>query len=283
MTINVNGSTDTTLNVNDPKLNGYVELIYIRFGNEMITAQLSQLQAVLGSTDNAVNVLKDISAMRNYAVVSVTQLTFEEFAKNYNPETKLYEPGFGKGFSYDQKYDGGPDAYLKAFNEANSAYNTYKSANSSHQFGYDGKVWSANSPDFQSWANSMMVYKQNIETILTNLDTQLTPKQKSDADGLYAKLSAVKDSMPNSATDFDGWKKWVMDGYGIDGQSTTGGGKISQLLDSASNAATSFLNTTTEALQRFMNIMEQYYKSANEILKSTTENMKTFARGIAGR
>ncbi len=282
MTTNVTNDPNISWDSKDHTLNAYVELVYIRFGNQMITVQLSQLQAALSSTDNAVNTLKDITAMRNYAVVQLPQLTFEDFAKDFNPDTGQYQQGYGQGFTYDKKYDN-PDAYEKAFNQVTDAYDKYKKDNLFNQFGYNGVAWTANSPDFQSWANSMMVYKQNLETVLTSLDGQMTNDQKADPNGMYAKLQAVYDSMPNSAADFEGWKAWAMDGYGINGQSATGGGKISQLLDSATNATTSFMNTTTETLQRFLNIMEQYYKSANEILKTTTDNIKTYARGIAGR
>lgn len=284
MTSSVTNDPNISWESKDHTLNAYIELVYIRFGNQMITEQLGQLNAALSTTDNAVNVIKDIMAMRDMAITTKDLFTFEEFAKNFNPETGFYQPGYGLGFTYDKVY-GNADEYLKQFNAANKAYETYKTDNQSHVFGYDGKAWTKGSADpaYWDWAQNILIQKGNLSTVINNLGSQLTPEQLNDPTGLYAKLTDVYKSMPSSSYDSEGWKKWVTDGYGGGGTTATGSGKISQMLDSAGNAATSFLNQTTEALQRFLNIMEQYYKSANEILKSTSENIKTYARGIAGR
>lgn len=74
---------------------------------------------------------------------------------------------------------------------------------------------------------------------------------------------------------------WIMDYQDVQ-VSTTKNGQVQQNLDAGITAAQSLNTTTTQKLQGYMFVFQQYYQSAATMLSSITQIIQKFAQGISG-
>lgn len=274
------GGVDNDPNISssaaDHGIQAYIELVYIRQGNEMITNSMSTLKDALSTTKNALDNLAGLQQMHN--TISVKNRTsFTEYAK-------------AQGFSFNKSYStegaegkDDSDAYMKAYVKIASEY--YNRPISPF-FGVGSTEWTASSPEFQKFATDMGVYRGNVITIMKQLSGQMTADQLADPNSLYQKLNTVLGTLPDPPT-FDKCKAWVMDAY--DQQTgpkgtinvSTDAGKNQQYLDNAVTAAQSLNDSQKEDVQRFLKVYEEYYKSASAILTAITQIIQKMASHIA--
>lgn len=269
----VQGSTTISDQSSDHGLTGYLQLIYIRYGNNMFTQQSLQFNQLLTATNQSLDVLTSLMDLRNNAMQQTSVMPFSTFAKQ--PPYNWYAD---KEYSNDTS---GDSKYLKDWKSAWDAYQGYLSTTPPVYFGYNNQAWSAGSPEFAQWVSAAAIYRTNLNTTIQQLSAQMTVDQRNDPASLYSKLKAVMSGMPpEPSKDFTAWSSWAMDGW-QNGVTTAGSGPIKQALDNAQNAATNFLNQTTQNLQIFQNLMSEYYKSCSALLKASSDTISNMARKIS--
>ncbi len=278
ITLGVDNDPNINPSANSHGIQAYIELVYIRGGNELLQAQLGPLKDALATTKNALDTLAGLQGMHNYiSVKDRTSFTAFAFALN----------GFSYGKVYTSK-DGGTNDYSKAYQSAASAY--YNRPITPF-FGYSTTEWTASSPDFIRFANNLSVYRDNLTTVMNQLSKQMTAEQMKDPNTLYHKLSAVLGDLPTAkplSGDFTKCKEWVMDNYaqqnGPKGgpNISTSQGKFQQDMDNAVTAAQSMNDSNKEDVQRFLKVFEEYYKSAGAMLTAINQIIMKMAGGVKG-
>lgn len=259
-------------------------LDFIRVYNMSIALKLASLNAAMKVGSAAETNLSDVENMRNIATGTRDVPTFEEWAKDWDTSTDppTYAPG--QGFDFNKEYKNEAE-YQRKYNEASAAYDKWlaQPENSAVYFGYDGVMWTPDSPEYQDWANQMTIYRQNLIDIQEELGSQLTDEQKADPSGLYSKLGQVIDSMPSDpdpVASFEAWQSWVTDGWGADGTQLSGGGKVQNSLDGAIRASQSFLNTTQMDMQQALMEAGLSQEISAAIVKALHEAIMAMARGV---
>jgi hypothetical protein len=268
---NIQNSGGITTDSSQHGFTGYLELIYIRAGNNLFTQQSLLFNNLLKSTQQSIDVLNSLMSLRTYAIQPTALKSFSSFAMSFN--------GWYAGRNDYSNDTSGDNKYLADWKAAQSAYNAYLSTTPPFYLGYNNQAWSAGSPEFAKWVSAAAIYRTNLETTIGQLSAQMTPDQRNDPGSLYAKLKGVLSGLPQSPSkDYGQWSKWALDGWS--NNLTAGAGPIKSALDAADAAATNFLNQNTENLQIFQNLMAEYYKSCSALLKANRDAMSNITKKI---
>ncbi|MCB1112151.1 MAG: hypothetical protein KDK72_05785, partial [Chlamydiia bacterium] len=264
-------------------IQAFVENVYVRTGNEVLTAGLADLESALSVTSDALDSLGTLQQLHNQVVV----------------QSKPNPSDYPDGFKFGSDYGGVPTDYVSAYEEFGSEYygvpifpefGWSSDGDATVIGGYNGFS------DFQRQLNTTF---SNLRQVLTDLSDQTTFNSGfPDPNSLYAKIQAVLNDVPStwglsddnpSNVTFNAASLWALDSYTInDGKDTVDlqdpfygsdnsrsdaskAGSYQQNITFAITAAQSLNDTQKEKVRRYMFVFEEYYKSASAILSKLTQ------------
>lgn len=232
-------------------LQAYIELVYIRSGNEIMTEKMLELENNMTTTQTVMDSLTQIQQLKN-----------------------LIEPKAKGSFPID----------IASFLQS-----TYISAASAF-FGTPVQVTASFSSLNSTGTGTFSDFEAKLKTIRSAMALQITqlsaftpplPGGGEDSNSLLAKLRIVyaeTNGITNQATAL----AWIVDKYNETGTSAvTDAGDIQQHITEAITAGQSLNATQTEDLRSFMYLFEEYYKSASAILQAISQIIQKMADAIA--
>lgn len=232
----------------DHSIQAFVELVYVRKANEILVSNMNDLDASLGITKSAMDLLTRVQDLHN-------AVTIQNRAS----------------LSVNDNWSGSQDG------------DTYRSLASS-VFGKPLSVI----PDYSNWGSStsfradLLQVKQQISALIPRLAsiTPLLSNGNVDSNSLLAKLRVVlKDINDTNAT--TNAHTWLVDNYNTGSTSTSNQGLFQQHITSAITAGESLNTTQTTSVRNYLYLYEEYYKSASAVLTAISQIIQKMAGGIA--
>lgn len=231
----------------DHSIQAFIELVYVRKANDILVQKMNDLDAQLGITQDAINLLTRVQDLHN--------------AVKVNDRT---------GITVNNTWHGGDDG---------DDYQDLASAKY-------GKALSV-APDYTDWGTSanfravLSQVKGQISDLIPRL-ASMTPSDghgSVDATSLLAKLRIVlQDITSTNATSNP--RSWLVDNYNSSSASSNQG-KFQQHITEAITAGQSLNTTQTTAVRNYLYLYEEYYKSASAVLTAISQMIQKMAGGIA--
>lgn len=247
-------------------LQAYIELVYIRSGNEIMTEKMLELENNMTTTQTVMDSLTRIQELKNL-IEPVPKGTFPLQLSVGVPivvGTSVFIPG-----------DITQDQYVSAA----SAF-----------FGTPVQVTASFSSLNSTGTGTIVDFLAKLNTVRSAIALQIAqlsaftprlPDGSEDSNSLLAKLRIVY-AETNGITNQSTALNWILDKYNDTGTSTvTDAGDIQQHITEAITAGQSLNATQTEDLRSFMYLFEEYYKSASAILQAISQIIQKMADAIA--
>jgi len=233
-------------------LQAFIELVYVQTANDLLVSQMGSLQQLLNTTQGAMDTLTQIQNLHNLVTVKS-------------------KGTFGAGYiSANQSVKGYTSAASAFFGTPVSVSVSFAAVS-----GLAG---------FQAQMNSIKSQLKTEISVLTSTTPIVSATGKVDSNSLLAKLRLVLADInrTSAGTTAAGAVNWVTDNYN---KSATAGvvsaGLIQQNITNAITAGQSLNTTQTESVRNYLNLFEQYYKSASAVLQAISQIIQKMADGIA--
>lgn len=246
-------------------LQAYIELVYVRAANEVMTEKMLELENNMTSTQTVMDSLTRLQELKN-----------------------LIKP-VPKGSFPSQLITGAPPPIGSTIYPGFLSISVYTSVASAY-FGTPVKVTasftslnSTGTGDATTFVAKMNSIRSAIALQIQQLSafTPKLPDGSEDSNSLLAKLRKVY-TETDGITDSTTALAWIIDKYNETGSSSvTGAGNIQQHITEAITAGQSLNATQTEDLRSFMYLFEEYYKSASAILQAMSQIIQKMADNIA--
>ena len=245
-------------------LQAYIELVYIRAANEVMTEKMLELENNMTTTQTVMDSLTRLQELKN-----------------------LIKP-VPKGSFPSQLITGIPVPGSTVY-AAFTSLSVYTSVASAY-FGTPVKVTasfsslnSAGTGSYADFAAKLAAVRSALALEIQQLSA-FTPRLANgseDSNSLLAKLRTVY-SETNGITNTTTALAWITDKYNETGNSTVSeAGKIQQNITNAITAGQSLNASQTEDLRSFMYLFEEYYKSASAVLQAMSQIIQKMADNIA--
>jgi hypothetical protein len=232
-------------------LQAFIELVYVKTANDVLTEQMASLEAALATTQGSLDTLTQIQNLHNLITVK---------AKGQFP-TGAYSA----------------HATVKQYTSAASAF-----------FGTPVSVsvsFSAISGGLTGFQTQMQTIRAQLVSEIASLNsTTPTISGRVDSNSLLAKLQLVLKDIDNShaISTASGAMAWITDNYNKTATvGVTSAGLIQQHITDAITAGQSLNTTQTESVRNFLYLFEEYYKSASAVLQAISQLIQKMADGIA--
>jgi hypothetical protein len=261
-------------------LQALIELDYITTANGVLEDKMGALEKALGITNNVVSTLTNVQDFKNQMVVSSRPtFVFDFNSSNFSSSSPAYKAYKAAA----SQYYGQPIVPRVAVDLiANSLHGTYLT------------------PDGLAAVDKMIELRASIQKELASLNAMLSASQKGP-NTLYDALTKVYNDMGtamtingvtlsagNSASFDNSMKKTVLQAYVLDnydsaqGANTSKAGAYQLNLTKAITAAQSTNDQQNEDVRNFLNLFEQYYKSASALLQAISQIIQKMAQGAKG-
>lgn len=224
-----------------------IEVIYMQQANKTLDDSMSNLNAALSTITDALNLLNTIQSLHNQIMVS------------------------SKGKFSDEDGD-----EFDVFDDNHDEEDYQEAASFFFGGGINPEVASFLEDNFPNISQTLNQLENKLDDIIDRLE-DITP-DKDDPTTLYAKLKVLQDDLPTNNNKLE---KWILDNYdkATDSDSSKAG-LYQQHIQDAITAAQSLNNTQTEAVRRTLFIVEEYYKSAGNIMNAINTLLLDVARNI---
>lgn len=260
-------------------LQPFLETEYINRCNDLMFDAMSQIKTALNAAQDALQALTAIQNAYN---------TVQPEARNANDPNRG-DKEFMDWFLYSRYYQEGQSSgndytdqqFCRDFPEFVNEYFSYIGLQGVTGFNYQ-----------ETWEN-LTEQKANLTTVIGSLAAIRTANPNADgtipamdAGGLEASLTKVRDAIPTFDANADYLTnankiiEWIKDGMGT---ANTGlaRGKRGGDITTAISAASSFNDEQKADLRDKMFVMEEYYKSAADLLAKITQIIEKMAQNIA--
>lgn len=237
------------VNVDDHSIQAMIELIYLDAGNEIMVTNMVKLDQALDSAKDAMDILQSLQAAKN--MLSVT---------SRDPDDFEFEGDEGGDVDND-------DEVLESFNDAASSF-------------FGSAIYPTVSDDQAEAAWEIIEDNRSKLNQLIKYLSENTPEaDRADSASLYSRLKTVKSHLPEDEDDVE---DWILDNYdkAADPSSSTAG-DLQQEITFAISAAQNFNDSQKEAVNRYLFVFEEYYKSAGAILQKINDIITHIAQNIA--
>ena len=239
-------------------LQAFIELVYVKTANDVLVQHLGSLENALSTTQKGMDILTQLQNLKNQ-VKPVGKSTF-----NYN-----MDPFRLSGFI---PVPGGTVAGYQS--AANDFFG--KPVKVAPNYGAGGSA---------AFLASMASLRAQIVNSLIPQLSAITPRTagQEDSNSLLAKMRVVlNDIDTTNATTSAGAVAWLTDQYNIsENAAVTSAGILQQHITNAITAGESLNTTQTESVRNFLQIYEEYYKSASAVLTAISQIIQKMADGIA--
>ncbi len=230
------------INVDDHSLQAMIELIYIDAGNEIMVSNMVNLDRALDASKQSIDILQQLQVVKNQLTVTSRQGPFE----------------FDAG--------GDDEDALDEFNEAASDY--FGTPLTPEVTGDIGQAW-----------ETIEQITPQLDDLLAYLEESTPEADRQNPNSLYQRLLTVKNELPASEGDVEAWILDNYDKYASEDSSTAGA--LQKNITFAMNAAQSYNDSQKEAVNRYLFVFEEYYKSAGAILQKINEIITHMAQNVA--
>lgn len=252
-------------------LQAFTELVYVQAANDLLYGSLQSLQNALSTTAQTVDVLTEVQGLHN-AVRTIPKGSFTS----------------ATGFSYSTGYVNYSEVYISA---ASSFFGTPV------DIGFDFSNFASAGADVdlkvQDWATRFLAAKTEIMNVIIPSLSATTPRLSNgaeDPNSLLVAMRKVLNDMPNITFDVDGahglggstfanMLLWIRDNYAEKNSPSTGA--IQLRITRAITAAESLNTQQTASVRNYLNLYEEYYKSASAVLQQITQIIQTMAQNIS--
>jgi hypothetical protein len=250
----------------DHSLQAYIELVYIRAANEVMTDKMLELENGMMTTKSVMDSLTQIQQLKN--LISVKS------KGAFDSTTYKLSPPSGSPFSGLIQT---PGLYSQYATAASAFFGTPVSVSISY-------AALSGTQDYAEFKKLMSALLAKITTEIAQLSAITKPLSGGgeDSNSLLAKMRIVLADAANTTASEANAIAWVTDLYNeTSSTDTTDAGKLQQHITDAITAGQALNSTQTEDLRSFMYLYEEYYKSASAILTAITQIIQKMADGIA--
>jgi hypothetical protein len=265
-------------------LTNLVELVYVRVGNEVMAQALNKLDTALSATQKSLIALTDLQGLHNQIAVGAKSAI--PFTFTASTQTVTYLSGNIATF----KVINSQDSYISGYTKVGSTY--YRPIEPYFSVTVPGggapvKITASTAagltPVMSAAVDYFTVQLNQSKAVISGLIAKLTPITPSgDPTTLLAKLKTVYSEFP-STNSYADVRKWILDGYTVQGSSAViNAGLIQQHITNAITAGQSLNSSQNAAVRRYMFVFEQYYQSAAAVISSLNSLMQDMARKING-
>lgn len=271
-------------------LQSMLELEYVGTANQLINAQLQNLQQALSTTNGVLATLGNIQNIHNDVIVlGRGTIPFDYANFNINNCSTFYEGAYTGAASTQFGQPINPTV--------SSIYIVYGA-----QGGPLASVPLGVTAAGQSIFNKLMAIKVSLIQEIKTISGLSTPTVLANPNSLYNTLKVVLGGMRSqfgatingvyqSATsgfttqqEAVAIRNWILDRYNLTNTpSSANAGIIQQNITLAITAAQSLNNQQQENVQNFIFVFEEYYKSASALLQSITQIIEKMAQGVSGQ
>jgi len=244
-------------------LQAYVELVYVQTGNDVMVSQMASMEQALSTTQSALDTLTQIQNLHNLIAVNTRPSFLSVYPSILNPGTSVekYRSAasayFGSPVQVSFSFSAVPDG-LDGFIAQRSALLT--------QLQSEIATLSAVTPLISGRVDSNSLYAQ-LKLVLKDFTPPVISAGTNPANIIQLETSAIG--------------SWVIDNYNAVGTNSTKAGNIQQNITNAITAGQSLNTTQTESVRNFLNVFEQYYKSASSVLQAISQIIQHMASNIA--
>lgn len=258
-------------------LQAFIELVYIKTANDVMTSQMASLKDALEVTKSAMDTLTQIQNLKNLITVKnkvvTSAITNPTGADSYlSAASAIFGKPIQVSFSYSA-ISGGFNGFIV---RRDSIIAQLKSQISALQ---------VTTPTISGRedSNSLLAKLRLVLSDIT-FPTSITINGLIAVSGPSGTVTYVSGLITYSGDQLipfrgDFIKDWVLDNYNSNNASSSG--LIQQNITNAITAAQSLNTTQTESVRNFLYIFEEYYKSASAILQKIDQIINKMAGGIA--